>query len=367
MINKKRLINEFCNYVKINSESGNEGSLYNKLLQSVKELGFTVITDNAGEKCGSNANNIYAVLQGDNTKKSRFTVCHMDTVSYGGTINPIIGEQYITSDGTTILSADDKSAIAAFLEAVRCLKENNIPHRTIEVIFTIGEEQGLIGAQNFDTSVIKSKEGLVFDISKSPNYIISHSPYKTKFDVTLQGKSAHAGINPEDGISAAIIFANAVSKMKLLRVDDETTANIGYVCGGTGSNVVMSKLIAKCEVRSINKEKHDKQLAHMIETFKNTATHLGGSTEIKITNKYPGYKISKDSKNLKIISEIISSMGKEVKLISSGGGSDANIFISKGFDVLNIGTGMENIHSNQERININDFVFMAELIYNYFK
>lgn len=367
MINKQRLIDEFCKYVKINSESGNEKPFYNKLLKDVKQLNFTVKTDNAGEKCGSNANNIYAILKGDDTKKSRFIACHMDTVSSGGTINPVVGKEFITSDGTTILSADDKSAIAAFLEAVRCFKENKITHRTIEVVFTIGEEQGLIGAQNFDTSVLKSKEGLVFDISRSPNYIVSHSPYKTKFDVTLLGKSAHAGINPEDGISAAMIFANAVSKMKLFKVDEETTANIGYVCGGTGSNVVMSELIAKCEVRSINKEKHDKHISHMIETFKDSAKQLGGSCEIKITNQYPGYKISKDSENLKNVSDIISSMGKEVKLISSGGGSDANIFISKGFDVLNIGTGMESIHSNQERININDFVFMSELIYNYFK
>ena len=311
MINKQRLFCKFCNYVEVNSESGNEKAIRNKLLQDVKELGFTAKTDDIGEKCASTANNIYAFLKGDNTKKSRFIVCHMDTVSSGGAINSIMDGEYIISDGTTILSADDKSAIAAFLEAVRCLKENNISHRTIEVVFTIGEEQGLIGAKNFD-------------ISKSPNYIVSHSPYKT-------------------------------------------TANIGYVCGGTGSNVVMSELIAKCEVRSIDKEKHDKQLEHMIETFKNTATQLGGSAKIKITNKYPGYKINKDSENLKIVSEIISSMGKEVKFISSGGGSDANIFISKGFDVLNIGTGMENIHSNQERININDFIFMSELIYNYFK
>ncbi|MEG1448402.1 MAG: M20/M25/M40 family metallo-hydrolase [Oscillospiraceae bacterium] len=365
IINEKRLIDRFCEYVKINSESGNEKAFYNRLLKDVKEIGFTPKTDDCGGKCGSNANNIYAYLDGDKTSCPRFLAFHMDTVPTGGKIVPVVGKEEITSDGTTILSADDKGAIAAFFEAVCILRENNIPHIPIEVVFTIGEEQGLIGAKNFDIGILKSKKGLVFDISKPTNFIVSHSPYKTKFDVIINGKSAHAGINPQDGVSAAMIFADAVKDMKLLRVDDETTANIGCIHGGTGSNVVMSQLVVGCEVRSISRKKHDDQLSHMIDCFKNSAKMLGGNAEIKITNQYNGYIIDRESENLKIVSDIITSLGKDVQFISSGGGSDANIFISKGLDVLNIGTGMENIHGNNETQNINELKLMVEIICRY--
>ncbi len=198
----------------------------------MEKIGLEVYMDDAGEKVGSNSGNLIGKLRGNTDGETILFSAHMDTVSPGIGIKPIIKDGVIYSDGTTILGGDDKAGIAAILEAIEIIVENNIPHGDIEVVFSIFEEGGLFGAKNLDYTKLNAKVGFVLDSGGEPGQIIVQGPAQNKINAKFIGKEAHAGVAPENGISAIQIAAEAISNMKLLRIDEETTANIGYILVG---------------------------------------------------------------------------------------------------------------------------------------
>lgn len=362
MINKDRLVDRFVKYVKVSSETRNEKEFYELLIKELEELGLEVKTDKAGEKINSNGNNIYCCIEATNgSDKSRIYSAHMDTVKPGIDIKPVVEKEIIKSSGDTILGADDKAGIAAIMEAVTSIIENSIEHNQIEIIFTISEEGGLNGSKNLDYSTIKSKEAYIFDSGGKTGTIVKQAPSQYKFTFEVIGEAAHAGGAPEKGISSINVAAEAISNMKLLRVDEETTANIGSFISEGETNIVNPKAIVKAEARSLSNEKLEKQAKHMIDTFKNTAEKYGATVNIEKSHLYSAFTIDNEEDIIKNVEKIMKDLNLEVVKQSSGGGSDANIFNVNGIKSINLGMGCMNAHTLKESLKIEDLYNITQV------
>ncbi len=362
-VNKERLINEFLELVQIDSETKNETEIAKVLKVKFTDLGLEVIEDESKEKTGHGAGNLICNLKGtnDNVDTIYFT-SHMDTVLPGKSIKPSIKDGYIISDGTTILGADDKAGIAAMLEAIRVLQENEIKHGDLQFIITAGEESGLVGARAFDQSLLTAKYGYALDSNGTVGDIIVAAPTQAKLYVVMKGKTAHAGVAPEKGVSAITLAAKAIAKMPLGRIDSETTANIGSFAGGQQTNIVCDHVEIHAEARSLVPEKMEIQVAKMKKAFETTAEELGGSAEIEVTIMYPGFKQKDGDQVVEVAREAAKSIGRKSELLESGGGSDANIFAGFGIPTVNLAVGYEEIHTTKERIAIDELVKTAELV-----
>lgn len=362
-MNTKRLVNEFVELVKIGSESKQEEPFQKALKKKLEDLGLSVLEDETATKTGLGAGNLLAVLPGTMDADPVFFSCHSDTVTPGNDINPQIKDDIIYSDGTTILGADDKAGIATILEALKMLKESGIPHRTIELIFSAGEEIGLVGAAAFDVSQLHSKRGFVLDSSGVVGTITTASPTLKKLTFDITGKSAHAGFEPENGISAIEIAASAIANMDLGRISQETTANIGTITGGTATNIVANKASFTAEARSLVDKVLDTQIEHMIQTTQEAAKRMGGEVAHTVKKASQGYHLADDNLSVQIARKAIKAIGRTPKTEFGGGASDANVFNAIGLETVNLSIGYECVHSLDEYIPIAELEAAAELVY----
>ena len=349
MVNEKRLIESFVELVKIDSVSGEERNLADFLIEKLEGFGLDVIVDQAGEKVKSNSGNIIARLKGNIKKVTPIMFsAHMDTVVPGKNIKPIRDGEKIVSSGETILGADDKAAIAALLEALHIIKEKNISHGDIEIVFSICEEIGLHGAKNLDISSLNARMAFVLDAGGQVGRIITTAPSQNSLELIIYGKAAHAGANPEEGINAIQVAGFTLSRMKLGRIDEETTANIGVISGGKATNIVPDKVTLKGEVRSRKEEKLEKYTEQLKKIAEDTAQKFKAKAEVKINREYYCYNLSTDDQVVKIATKAVKNMGLQPLLCPSGGGSDANVFNKKGFPSIVLAVGMEKVHTVDE-------------------
>ena len=363
MVNEKRLIESFMELVKIDSVSREEKEVADFLVKKLKDLGLEVTVDQAGGKVKSNSGNIIARLKGSVKKATPIMFsAHMDTVVPGKKIKPICEGEKIVSSGETILGADDKAAIAALLEALQIIKENNILCGDIEIVFSICEEIGLEGAKNLDISSLNAQMGFVLDAGGQVGKIITTAPSQNSLQIIIYGKSAHAGSNPEEGINAIQVAGFALSRIKLGRIDEETTANIGIISGGKATNIVPDKVTLKGEVRSRNEEKLEKHTERLKKITEDTAQEFKAKAEVKINREYSCYNLSSDDQVLKISMKAAKDMGLQPELCPSGGGSDANVFNKKGFPSVVLAIGMEKVHTVDEYILIKNLKNAAEYV-----
>ncbi len=363
MVNEKRLVESFMELVKIDSISREERNLADFLIEKLEDLGLEVIVDQAGEKVKSNSGNLIARLKGNIKKATPIMFsAHMDTVVPGKNINPFLKGEKIVSSGKTILGADDKAAIAALLEALHIIKKNNIPCGDIEILFTICEEIGLLGAKNLDISSLNAQIGFVLDSGGQVGKIITTAPSQNSLEIIIHGKSAHAGSNPEEGINAIQVAGFALSRMKLGRIDEETTANIGIISGGKATNIVPDKVTLKGEVRSRNEEKLEKYTEQLIKITEDTAQEFRVKAEVKINKEYHCYNLSPDDQAVMIAVKAAKNIGLQPSLCPSGGGSDANVFNKKGFTSVDLAIGMEKVHTLEEYILIKELKNATEYI-----
>lgn len=363
MINEKRLIESFMELVRIDSVSGEEKEVADFLVKKLKGLGLEVTVDQAGEKVKSNSGNIIARFKGNIKEATPIMFsAHMDTVVPGKNIKPICEGDKILSSGKTILGADDKAAIAALLEALHILKENNIPCGDIEIVFSICEEIGLLGAKNLDISSLNAQMGFVLDSGGQVGEIISAAPSQNSLKIIIHGKSAHAGSNPEEGINAIQIAGFALSRMKLGRIDEETTANIGVISGGKATNIIPDEVTLEGEVRSRNEEKLEKYTERLKKITEDTAREFKAKAEVKINKEYYCYNLSTDDQVIKIAMKAAKDMGLQPELHPSGGGSDANVFNKKGFPSVDLAIGMEKVHTVDEYILVKNLKKTAEYV-----
>lgn len=363
-MNAQRLLDEFFELVQINSETKHEEGIVTVLKRRMEDLGFTVVEDDSKKVTGHGAGNLIATLKGtvDGADPIYFT-CHMDTVVPGKGIKPELREDgYVYSDGTTILGADDKAGIAALFEMARVLKEEGTPHGDIQFIITAGEESGLVGAKAMDPSLLKAKYGYAVDSDGKVGGIVTAAPYQSKLWTTIHGKTAHAGVAPEKGVSAINIAAKSIAAMTLGRIDSETTANIGRFEGGQATNIVCDEVHILAEARSINPDKLEKQTAHMVDTFERTAAAMGGKAETEVKLMYPGFSFAEDTQVVQTAMEAIRNVGREPELMTSGGGSDGNVFNGMGIPTVTLSVGYEEIHTKNERMPVEELNKLTELL-----
>jgi tripeptide aminopeptidase len=294
----------------------------------------------------------------------------MDTVGPGKGIKPRLDNGFIKSDGTTVLGSDDKSGIAVIVEVVRTLRERDVPHGDIEIAFTICEEIGLLGAKNIDISKFNSRYGIVLD-SSSPSRLVLRCPSAERLEFHVHGVEAHAGLCPENGINAIKIASESISKMKLGRIDHETTANIGIIKGGIATNIVPNFVKIVGEVRSHDEDKLVAQKNHMIECVRNTVSNYevildgqkgGASVEEIFERSYDKMDVPEDSRIVKIIDRAVKGLGHRITYHTSGGGCDANFFNQMGIECANLGTGMYELHTVNEYLVIEEFYRAAEIV-----
>lgn len=362
MVNEERVVQEFMKYVQIDSPTKHEADFAKFIKGELEALGFEVKVDDAGEKVGSNTGNVIAKIKGTREGRPILFSCHMDTVSPSIGIKPIIKDGTIYSDGTTILGGDNKAGIAAIVEALKTIKENNIDHGPIEIAFSIFEEGGLFGAKNMDFSQFESKMAFVLDSGGDPGQIIVQGPAQDKVDVKVMGRPAHAGVAPEEGISAIMVAAEAISQMKLLRIDKETTANIGSIEGGGPTNIVTPEVIVRAESRSLDNDKLAAQSKHMVECFEKAAEKFGATLEVEVKRMYSAFKIEEDAEIVKFAQGACENVGIKHFLDSSGGGSDTNVINANGIAAVNLGIGERKPHTLEEHLHIVDLVNSSKLV-----
>ncbi len=358
-----RVLEKFYKYIAIDSESKNERAIADCLKEELENLGFHVREDKAGVESGGNAGNIIGFLKGNTNKETILFSAHMDTVKPGLGIVPVCNDGIITSESDTILGGDDKAGIACIVEGITRAVENEDDHGDIEVVFSISEEIGLIGVKNLDFSSISSRRAYVFDSSGEVGGIVTSAPAQTKIQVEVIGKAAHAGIEPEKGVSAINILSDAISNMNLLRIDDETTANVGTIEGGSATNIVAEYAKALIEVRSLSMDKLKLQSDHIIDELNKSGKKFGGNVNITVNNLYPCFKLDDDEDIVTSIQEAMKEAEIQSYTRSSGGGSDTNIYNSKGIKAVNINIGSSKVHTLDEQISINSLEKVSELIH----
>lgn len=358
----ERLLNEFLELVQIDSETKYEAEIAKVLTKKFTDLGVDVFEDDTTAQTGHGAGNLICTLAA--TKEGVdpiYFTCHMDTVIPAKGVKPSIKDGYVVTDGTTILGADDKTGIAVMLETVRVLKEKNIPHGQIQFIITVGEESGLVGAKALDSSLVKAKYGYALDSDGLVGNIIVAAPTQAKVKATIYGKTAHAGVAPEKGVSAITIAAKAIAKMPLGRIDEETTANIGRFEGGTQTNIVCDRVDILAEARSLLPKKMEAQVQKMKDAFETVAKDMGGKAEVEVQVMYPGFKYGAGDEVVEIARKAAEKIGRSCELLHSGGGSDANVIAGFGIPTVNLAVGYEEIHTTNERMPIEELDKLAEM------
>ncbi len=366
MVQKERLISEFMELVQVDSETKHEAEISKVLRGKFEALGLEVTEDDVGATIGHGANNLFAWLPasaGHEKVPALLFTSHMDTVSPGNGIKPRLDDDgYIRSDGTTILGSDDKAGLAAMLEAIRLLKENNIPHGAIQFVITVGEESGLLGSRAMDGSRLRAKFGYALDSNGEVGAIAVAAPTNSRQFITIKGKAAHAGVNPEDGISAVQVASKAVSLMKLGRIDSQTTANIGRFEGGGEVNIVVDSIKIYAEARSQVQEKMERQVESMREAVAAAAKEYGAEFDFQSLTIYPAYNYGDEDEVVQVAKSAIAKIGLTPRTFASGGGSDANMFNGNGVPTINLAVGYEDIHTTNERIKADDMVKVTELV-----
>ncbi len=366
MVQQQRLINEFFELVQTDSETKHERVICDLLISKFKSLGLDVFEDDSAARTGHGAGNLIATWKAtagmENVVPMLFT-SHMDTVVPGNGIRPRIDDDgYIRSDGTTILGSDDKAGLAAMLEAIQVVNESGRPHGTIQFVITAGEESGLVGSRALDGKLLSAKYGYALDSDGTIGMICTAGPTQTKMRVTVKGRSSHAGVNPEAGVSAITVAAKAIARMPLGRVDHETTANIGRFEGGGETNVVAEHVVITAEARSLVEEKMKRQITAMREAFDSAAREYGAEIEFEENFLYPAYTFDDSEPVVRVAIDAFDTLGIKSSTFSSGGGSDANMFCGLGVPTVNLAIGYEHIHTTKEQIKVQDLVDTARTV-----
>jgi tripeptide aminopeptidase len=361
MIQAERLRDTLLELVQIDSLSKREGRIAERLATELRALGAEIEFDDAGRRVGGEVGNLIAHVPGTVAADPLLLCAHMDTVEPGVGVKPIVEGDVIRTDGTTVLGGDDKSGVAIVLECLRVCRERGLRHPPLEIVFTICEELGLLGARHLELDRVRSRRGLVFD-SDAVGCVFTRAPGSNHLEIVIRGRAAHAGMAPEQGVSAIQIMADAVGRMRLGRIDEETTANLGVVSGGRGVNIVPDEVRILGEARSHDPEKLEAQCTHMRSCFEAAAARTpGGVVEFKIEPSYAAMHVSDDAVIMRLVRKAAAKVGREITSAGMGGGCDANILNQRGLEVVNLGTGMRDIHTTSEWLKVSDMVAAAEV------
>ena len=343
MIQSERLLNTLVNLIQIDSPSGEEDAIDADLSRRLQSLGCQVQHDSYG--------NVVAKLPGEGDPV--LLSSHMDTVDPGRGIKPFLDGDTLRADGSTILGGDCKAGLSIILEALASIHESGAPHRPVEVVFTRHEEGGLVGVHHLDFSLVDAKMGVVFDGEGPVSRVTVAAPSQNVVKANITGRAAHAGVEPEKGLSAILIASEIITRLPLGRIDAETTSNIGRMDAGLKRNIVPETAFLDGEIRSLDNGKLDRISGEFHAVFQEVGKKFPeAQVSLEIENTYQAYRIAPDHPALSMIRQALASLGTEAELMASGGGSDANVFIEKGIVALPMGIGVESFHTTRESANI---------------
>jgi tripeptide aminopeptidase len=355
----ERLHETFVRLCEIRSPTGEEREIADTLLAELRALGLEVEEDAAAGPARAGAGNVLARLPGRTDRWVTFCA-HIDTVPHQGQIEVVEDGGVFRSRGETILGADNKAAMAVFLElAARHAEEP--PPVGIELLLTVAEEQGLRGAKAFDSGKLRSACGFVLDHASAIGEVIVSAPTQQRVVADFTGIEAHAGIRPEDGHNAIAAAASAIARMQLGRLDEATTANVGRIAGGTSANVVPGSCRVFAEARSLSADRAAAVAAELTEAFAWGASEHGCDVDVRVEELFRGYEVTSGSLSLELAEAGLRRVGIEPRRTATGGGSDANALIAAGFDCVLLANGTEANHTSEESVAARDLDLMLEV------
>ena len=351
----------FVELAGIASPSGEERQVADRVTAYLRDCGLRPDEDETGPSVGSTMGNIHVALEPTTDGEPVFLCAHLDTVPPTDELEPVVEDGIVRNARPTILGGDNKAAVAAMLEATRRVLAENRPHAGIELLFTSKEEVGLLGAYAFDHSRLRSRVGYVYDQAAAIGEIILGAPSAHHLTVMFHGRAAHAGMYPEEGRSAIAAAARAIAEMRLGRIDDETTANVGTISGGTAANIVPEWCSFVAEARS-----HDeRKLADQVQAMQDAITFAAGvadcEVETNVRRSYRGYRFKRDDVAVRLAAAALAGCGFEPSYRLSGGAADANVFNERGLQCVNLANGMAEIHTPDESIAVADLDAMVEV------
>jgi len=356
------VVDLFIELATLPSPPGEERAVANVVIRYLRDLGLQVDEDEAGAKVGSTMGNLYCRLEPTNGGGTPIFLCaHLDTVPPEGPIEPVIEDGIVRNAGGTILGADNKSAVAAMLEGTRRVLAENRTHGGIELLFTPKEEVGLLGAAAFDHGRMHARVGYVYDQAAPIGEVILGAPHSQAMHVRFHGRAAHSGMYPEEGRSAIAAAARAVADLRLGRVDDDTTANVGIIQGGTAGNIIPEWCTLEAEARSHDEHKLTDLVQEMLDAFSFAAGLEDCEVETNVSKSYRGYRFKRDDPVVCIAHAALDRTGYPPTYGLSGGAADANVFNERGLACLNLANGMQDIHTPDERIAVEDLEGMVEV------
>lgn len=349
---RRRLNDLFVELCRIESPSGREAECAARVRTELEGLGLPVEVDEAG--------NVFVRIEG-RADAAVMLCAHLDTVKLEAPVEPVIVEDGWENANDGILGADNKAAVAMLLVLAHRAAVAP-PPLGLELLFTMSEEVGLVGAQAFDTSVLRSGFGYVFDHATPIGEIVLAAPTYFRVDADFHGAAAHAGIRPEQGRSAIAAAAAAVTATRLGRLDDETTANVGRIVGGGEStNVVPEHCRVEAEARSLDSAKAEQVVAEMVDHLHDAANAFECDVDVAVQRLWPAYRLRASSPAVEVAEGALRAAGYEPRHIATGGGSDANAFNAAGFACVNLANGTERNHEPGERVSVAALEGMLEV------
>jgi tripeptide aminopeptidase len=351
----------FLELCAIPSPPGEERAVADRVLDVLRGLGLQPDEDDAGARIGSTAGNVYARLEPTAPGEPIFLCAHLDTVALDGPLRPSVENGLVRNAGGTILGADDKSALAAMIGAVGRVLDEGRPHAGIELLFTPKEEVGLRGADAFDASRLRARLGFVYDHASPIGDVVLGAPYSYSMEVRFHGRAAHAGMFPEEGRSAIAAAARAIADFRLGRLDDESSANVGTIAGGTAGNVVPEWCSFLTEARSHSETTLAELVSEMNDSIVFAANACECEAEIEAHKSFSGYRFSRGAGVVRLAKTALERVGVQPRFVLSGGGADANVFNERGLSCLNLANGMAEIHTPDEHIAADDLERMVDV------
>jgi len=355
------VVSLFIELASVPSPPGDERAVADQVAAYMRDLGLEVSEDDAGSRIGSNAGNLYARVEATDGGTPLFLCAHLDTVPPEADIDPVLEDGVIRNAVGTILGADNKSAVAVMLEATRRILSENRPHGGLELLFTPMEETGLHGAAAFDEERLHARIGYVYDQAAPIGEVILGAPYAHSMEVKIHGRAAHSGMYPEEGRSAIAAAAKAIADFKLGRVDEESSANVGLISGGTAGNIVPEWCSFLAEARSHDPQKLADLVREMLEAATFAASLEDCQVETEVHKSYNGYRFKRDDDAVRIASSALERSGFEPSYTLSGGAADANVFNERGLACVNLANGMAEIHTPEEHIAVADLERMVDV------
>jgi tripeptide aminopeptidase len=354
----------FTDLAALPSPPGEERAVADAVAAYLRDLALEVDEDGAGASVGSSIGNLFCRVEphGANGGGVPLFLCaHLDTVPPDGPIEPVVEDGVVQNAGGTILGADNKAAVAVMLEAVRRVVAEGRPHAGIELVFTPKEEVGLLGAGAFDHTRLRASVGYVFDQAAPIGEVVLGAPTATALLARFHGRAAHAGMYPEEGRSAVAAAARAIADLRLGRLDEETTANVGRIEGGTARNIVPEWCTVTAEARSHDDGKLADIVQEMLDAFAFAASVEECEVETEVETSYRGYRFRRDDEAIALAAGALTRAGYEPTYALSGGGADANVFNQRGLACVNLANGMAQIHTPDEHIAVADLEGMVEV------